>query len=69
MATVVFIGSQVDVKQVSSFTISTYDVATTYILTVGAGNLTVVISVIGDTAPTATATNLKTAATDSQHPS
>ena len=68
MATVVFIGSQVDVAQVSSFTISTYDGATTYILTVGADNLTVVISVIGDTDATVTATNLKTAWNDSTHP-
>lgn len=67
MATVVFIGSQANVAQVDTVQVTAYDAASTYILTIGAGNLTHVISVPGTTDVDGTADALKTAWNASTH--
>lgn len=70
MSTVIFLGSQEDVAQVGTVTVTAWDVTTTYILTAGdtTKNLSVAISVLGDTDTTVTAAALVTAWNASTHP-
>lgn len=68
MAIKVFLGQQVAVAQVDTVQITAFDAATTYILTIGSGTLTEVISVVGITDAATTATALKDAWEASTHP-
>lgn len=68
MATVTFIGALQPIAQVVSSQLDVYDGAGTYTLTVGAGNLTEVISVAADTDAATTIGNLVTAWNASTHP-
>ena len=68
MATKYWKGTATAVAQVSSATVTAYDAATTYKITVGAGNNTVVISAPGTTDANGTAAALRTAWNASTHP-
>jgi hypothetical protein len=68
MATLYFLGTADPVAQVGTVQITGFDAATTYKLTVGAGTLIEVISVVGDTDADTTAAALAAAWNASAHP-
>jgi hypothetical protein len=68
MATKYWKGTGTAVAQVSSATVTAYDAATTYTITVGAGNNTRTISAPGTTDASGTAAALRTAWNASTHP-
>lgn len=68
MATKYWKGTATAVAQVSTATVTAYDAATTYTITIGAGNNTVAISAPGTTDAAGTAAALRTAWNASTHP-